>query len=302
MQKLAHKTNYGTQRLTSNIKYIVIHYTANDGDRAWNNANYFQSPVNPKASAHYFVDENYIYQSVPDNYIAYSVGGGRQSSQGGTFYGKCTNSNSISIELCDVIKNNKYDVTQKTIDNAIDLTKSLMSKYGISASNVIRHFDVNGKYCPKYWVDNAKWESEFHSKLTDTSYGWIKDNGGWWYREKDGSYPKNTWKTIDGKDYYFKSDGYMASDEFIKSATYKVDSKLYYVKPSGEWDKNTYRWQKNDKGWWLSQIGSAWYPANAWAKIDYKWYYFDKDGYMVAGKTITINGKKYTFNKDGGLV
>ena len=74
IQKLADKSNYGKQRETSSIKYIVVHYTANDGDKAWNNANYFANNSNLKASAHYFVDDNYIYQSVPDNYIAYSVG------------------------------------------------------------------------------------------------------------------------------------------------------------------------------------------------------------------------------------
>ena len=31
-KKYANKNNYGAKRSTSNIKYIVIHYTANDGD------------------------------------------------------------------------------------------------------------------------------------------------------------------------------------------------------------------------------------------------------------------------------
>lgn len=305
IQKLAHKTNYGTQRLTSNIKYIVIHYTANDGDRAFNNANYFQNNKNLKASAHYFVDDSNIYQSVKDDFIAYSVGGSKFSdcakTGGGKYYSKCTNSNSISIELCDTLRNNKYDVTQSTINLALELTKYLMNKYNVPKERVIRHFDVNGKHCPAYWMDNAKWESEFHSKLSNTATGWIKDNVGWWYRNKDGSYPTSCWKTIDGKDYYFKADGYMAADEYIKSANYATDKKLYYVNVNGAWDRETYRWQQNDKGWWLSKIGSAWYPVNAWAKIDNIWYYFDDRGYMVTG-TKSINGKKYTFNKDGGLI
>ena len=41
-----------------------------------------------------------------------------------------------------------------------------MKKYGISESNVIRHYDVNGKSCPSYWVDNSRWENEFHSKIS----------------------------------------------------------------------------------------------------------------------------------------
>ena len=41
----------------------------------------------------------------------------------------------------------------------------LMKKYNVSADRVIRHFDVNGKPCPAYWVDSAKWEAEFWGKL-----------------------------------------------------------------------------------------------------------------------------------------
>ncbi len=170
-QKLAHKSNYGGTRSTSTIKYIVIHYTANDGDKAWNNANYFQSP-NRNASAHYFVDDNYVYQSVPDNYVAWSVGGAKYSdcakTGGGKLYGKCTNSNSINIELCDTNKNGTVYPTQATINRAIELTKELMKKYNVPADRVVRHFDTNGKHCPAYWMDNSKWNKEFHGKLKTT--------------------------------------------------------------------------------------------------------------------------------------
>lgn len=160
---LANSDNYGGVR--KNIKYIVIHYTGNDGDTAKNNGKYFKNNV-VKASAHYFVDDDIIVQSVPDNRIAWSVGGSKWNNNGGKYYGKCTNSNSISIELCDVVKNGKVYPSKKTIENAIELTKELMKKYDIDADHVIRHYDVNGKTCPAYWVDDKKWESEFHSKLS----------------------------------------------------------------------------------------------------------------------------------------
>ena len=53
--KFAHKSNYGSARPLSNIKYIVIHFTGNKGDTALNNCKYFQS-ANRHASAHCFVD------------------------------------------------------------------------------------------------------------------------------------------------------------------------------------------------------------------------------------------------------
>ena len=61
--ELAHRANYGVRR--GKIEWIVMHYTANDGDSGMSNARYFQKALNPVASAHYFVDDREIVQSVP---------------------------------------------------------------------------------------------------------------------------------------------------------------------------------------------------------------------------------------------
>lgn len=167
------RCNYGNARVLNTIKYIVIHYTANDGDTALSNAKYF-AKGNRGASAHYFVDGNNIVQSVEDNYVAWSVGGSKYSdcskTGGGKFYGICNNSNSINIELCDDIRNGNIYPTEAAISNAIDLVCRLMEKYNISSNNVIRHFDVNGKRCPAYWCGdsqkNAKWQ-DFKSRLEE---------------------------------------------------------------------------------------------------------------------------------------
>ena len=129
--------------------------------------------------------------------------------------------------------------------------------------------------------------------------GWQKDNVGWWYQYSDGSYPKSEWKVIDGKWYYFKADGYMAHDEYIKASDYATTYKLYWVSTNGDWNNKSYRWMQNEVGWWITEIGGEWYPKAEWAKIDDKWYYFDKRGYMLAGITIVIKGKQYTFDKNG---
>jgi N-acetylmuramoyl-L-alanine amidase len=169
-KRLANKANYGSKRVLSRIKYIVIHYTANDGDSDEGNGNYFANHI-VQASAHYFVDGDSITQSVPDDYVAYSVGDKRYAdcnkTGGGKFYCQCTNLNSISIELCDEARNGKYDFSPATIENAVELIKSLMNKYGISIDRVIRHFDVSGKNCPAPFVDNTRWK-EFKNKITES--------------------------------------------------------------------------------------------------------------------------------------
>ena len=164
---LANRANYGKQRDTKNIKYIVIHYTGNDGDKAKNNCNYFKNnDLRPHpASAHYFVDDKGVMQSVPDHFTAYSVGGSKYPYTNPLAYNECFNSNSISIELCDCVKNGTYDFTSKTIQNAVTLVKELMKKYNIPINRVIRHYDVVGKVCPQPFVININAWNNFKSKL-----------------------------------------------------------------------------------------------------------------------------------------
>lgn len=161
---IANKQNYGGKRNTGNIKYLVYHYTGNDGDSDESNGKHFHNHI-VKASAHYFVDDDSVTQSVPDNYVAYSVGGKCQSSHH-PLYKVCTNSNSISIEMCDCNKNGVVEITEKTLENAIELGRVLMKKHSISIDRVIRHYDVNGKACPNcnnFLNDNA-WNT-FKSRL-----------------------------------------------------------------------------------------------------------------------------------------
>lgn len=166
---IANRANYGEKRNVSDIRWIVLHYTANDGDSDENNGEYFRKAI-VNASSHLFVDDDSVTQSVPDDYVAWSVGGGKyNNTNGAKYFGSCTNQNSISVELCDNVKDGVVYPTANTIANAIQVVRELMSKYGISADHVIRHYDVTGKICPAYWVDDNIWESEFHSKITSGS-------------------------------------------------------------------------------------------------------------------------------------
>lgn len=161
---IANKQNYGGARALNTIRYLVFHYTGNDGDSDESNGKHFHNHI-VKASAHYFVDDDSVTQSVPDNYVAYSVGGKCQSSHH-PLYKVCTNSNSISIEMCDCYKNGVVEITDKTLENAIELGKVLMKKYNIPIKNVIRHYDVNGKACPNCngLLNDAAWNA-FKSRL-----------------------------------------------------------------------------------------------------------------------------------------
>ena len=165
-------TNINFNKMSNKInKYIVIHYVGAIST-AYNNSVYFKN-VNRNASANYFVDDNEIYRVVKDSDRAWHCGGKLKQGDGGSYYGKCINSNSIGIEMCCYNNNGSLDVSEKTIANTIDLVKKLMAKYNIPVENVIRHYDVTGKACPKYYVENeAAWE-QFKSDLVD----YIETNG-----------------------------------------------------------------------------------------------------------------------------
>lgn len=156
-------SNYGGGRPLSAIKYIVIHYTANDWDSDTSNGNYFKNNV-VKASANYFVDTDSICISVPDNVYAWHCGGGLQGSGGHQWHNICNNWNSIGIEICDNTKDGRVMPTESALHNAQVLTAALMKKYDIPIENVIRHWDVTGKICPAYFVGDEN---------TSTGKAWI---------------------------------------------------------------------------------------------------------------------------------
>ena len=160
----AHISNY-TKGRKQPIKYIVVHYTANNGDTARNNGNYF-SQSNRNASAHYFVDENEIIQSVKDTDTAWHCGAKSYKHE------LCRNDNSIGIEMCSE-KDDKgqYYINQATQNRTIRLIKVLMKQYNIPVENVLRHYDVTGKLCPEPFVRNQVQWLDFKKRISEQKKG-----------------------------------------------------------------------------------------------------------------------------------
>ena len=163
--KYAKSISYGNKRPLSNIKYIVIHYTGNKGDTAQNNLDYFANGNTRQAGAHFFVDKKgNVGKSIPMNRTAWAVGGDHRSGRKGeaAYFGKCTNANSVSIELCDMRSKTNWEQMYATRK----LVKYIQSKCP-NAKTIIRHWDVNGKDCPAPFTGsgNEKW-TEFKRFIT----------------------------------------------------------------------------------------------------------------------------------------
>ena len=138
----------GKRRQLSDIKYLVIHDTGNasKGADAEAHFKYLQNATR-YGSAHYYVDDKRVIQTIGDSLIAWSIGDTWGYKNNPQRIKRVFNHNSISIELCI---NSDIDKA-KAYKNLVELTKNLMKKFNIPHERVIRHFDATGKICPGSW-------------------------------------------------------------------------------------------------------------------------------------------------------
>ena len=129
------------------VNGIVIHYTANPGTTAKQNRDYFEGlslSGETSASSHFVIGiDGEIVQCIPSNEIAYASND--------------RNADTIAIECCIPDETGRF--TDATYDTLLHLTAWLIGRYDLTIDDVIRHYDVTGKDCPKYYVENpSAWE------------------------------------------------------------------------------------------------------------------------------------------------
>lgn len=129
------------------IEGVVIHYVGNPATTAEANRNYFASLADTGdtyASAHFVVGlEGEILQCVPLTEVAYC------SNE--------RNEDTISIEVCHGDETGEF--SPETMESLVELTAWLVHTFDLETEDVIRHYDVTGKICPKFYVENEDaWE------------------------------------------------------------------------------------------------------------------------------------------------
>ena len=131
-----------------NVKNIVIHYVGNPGTSAKNNRDYFANE-GTRVNAHFVVGlDGEIIQCVP-LYERSSASNHR-------------NKDTISIEVCHPDAAGEFN--RVTMDSLIKLTAWLCEICELDKKDVIRHYDVTGKLCPIYYVNN---ENEWNKLLNN---------------------------------------------------------------------------------------------------------------------------------------
>lgn len=126
------------------IENIVIHYVGNPGSSAVANRNYFENLKTTHktyASSHYVVGlSGEIIQCIPEDEVAFHAGS------------YSMNRKSIGIETCHPDVTGKFsDVTYNSL---VELCADICKRYNLTIDNIIRHYDVTGKKCPLYYVNN----------------------------------------------------------------------------------------------------------------------------------------------------
>ena len=169
-------TNCTTYLKNRPYQFIAIHYVASATSKkgtALNVAAWFANPQNRNGSADWIVDDVYMvcYNNDPNRYC-WAVGDdSRRYSHGGRLYGLARNRNTISIEICNGSRSGKVEsansesnyFSDAAVQNALELAAYLMKKHGIPIENVVRHYDISGKYCPGIigWNANSGSDAEW---------------------------------------------------------------------------------------------------------------------------------------------
>lgn len=122
------------------IKNIVIHYVGNPNTTAQNNRDYFNK-LDTRVSSHFVVGlEGEVIQCVP-LYERSAASNER-------------NKDTIAIEVCHPDESGKYN--DETYESVINLTSWLLNEFSLDENDIIRHYDITGKNCPKYYVENEE--------------------------------------------------------------------------------------------------------------------------------------------------
>ena len=126
------------------IRGVVIHYVGNPATSAQANRSYFEGlsagTDETYASSHFVVGlEGEVLQCIPLTEIAYAS--------------NSRNEDTVSIEVCHPDETGEFSPV--TYDSVVQLTAWLCETFHLDPeTDVIRHYDVTGKYCPRYYVEN----------------------------------------------------------------------------------------------------------------------------------------------------
>lgn len=262
-------TSHYSSRGGAKIDRIIIHHMAGNLSIEQCGA-VFQ---NREASAHYGIgSDGRIAQYVDEDYRAWSVANA---------YG---DSRAITMELANDVVGGSYHVSDAAIESCINLCVDICKRNGISKLNYTGNLNGNlhmhrmymSTTCPGDYLASkfGYIANEVNKRLENYTMGdWIKDKGGWWFRNPDGSYPVKGWKKINGIWYFFDGNGYAIANKWL-----------------------------SDTGKWYYFDSDCKMVTDRWCFHKNKWYYLGADGAMVSDTFVKYKGEWYYIGADGAML
>lgn len=269
---------------------VVVHHNAG---KAMSHGGVLAAFNNNGTSAHYNVDINgSTAQFVHDSDTAWHCPG--------------VNSCSIGIEHADSTDaDGGWDISEATLDAGAHLTAALCRAYGLGRPewrvSVFPHSDFYSTACPaslrdKYANEYIEKAQQYYDDLDAellNKEGWVSQDGGWWYRNEDGSW-KTGWFSVNDKWYYANEKGW------LQAGWQNINDRWYFMH-----DVHDARYGEMETGW--LKDGDNWFLLNGkgqmqtgWQLVDDKWYFLEENGAMRTG-WLSYNGNDYYLTKDGSM-
>lgn len=143
------------------VNGVVVHYVGNPGTTAEQNRSFFAGLAEQtegtedtvSASSHFLIGlDGEIIQCIPLDEWAYCTGE--------------RNRDTISIECCHPDDGGEF--TDATYQSLLRLVRWLQEEFDLDGEQIIRHYDVTGKECPRYYVQHPEAWEQFKADLEQT--------------------------------------------------------------------------------------------------------------------------------------
>ena len=182
----------------------------------------------------------------------------------------------------------------------------------IEDKGVLYYLDQDGKMKRNAWVGTS-YVGATGAKVIEN---WVYDSqyDAWFYIKADGQHAEKEWLQIKGKDYYFKSGGYLLTSQWIDQAY--VNANGAKVQQGWLFDKQYQSWfyikenGKHAEKEWIFENGHYYYlksggymAANEWIWDKESWFYLKPDGKMTEKEWLyDAKSQAWYYFKSGGYM
>lgn len=159
----------------------------------------------------------------------------------------------------------------------------------IEDKGVLYYLDQDGKMKRNAWL-GASYVGTTGAKVIED---WVYDSqyDAWFYIKADGQHAEKEWLQIKGKDYYFKSGGYLLTSQWIEQA---------YVNASGAKVQQGWLYDKQYQSWFYIKANGN-HADKEWIFENGHYYYLKSGGYLAVNEWILDKESWFYLKSDGKM-